>query len=67
MIDSIRDLKQLAKTDPAYKQIAIEVSIDLGGPAQPYEECLQYIIATALEVGEDTVVDEINHSIKLKR
>lgn len=67
MINSIRHLDHLAINDSFYRQMVSEVSIDLGGPTQPYDECLRYITTVALEVGEDIVIEEINHSIKLKK
>ena len=64
-IQTILELRKLAKTDPRYARFVTSVSIDLGGPERPFSECLKFLEQTALEVGEDAVMDEVNHAIDL--
>jgi hypothetical protein len=64
-VATIMELRKLAKTDPRYAKFVTKVSIDLGGPERPFSECLKYLETFALEVGEDAVMDEVNHAIQL--
>ena len=62
-IKTILELKGLARSNIHYVNLVSKVSVNLGGPERPYSECITFLENFALEVGEDAVVDEMNHFI----
>jgi hypothetical protein len=59
-VKSIADLRQLAKTDKRYEQLAIISAQNLGGTSKTLDSAIQWLLTNAMETDEKAVVDEIN-------
>jgi hypothetical protein len=59
-VRTLAELEQKAKNDPRYSSLATKAASNLGGPHATLAEAMRTLRMNAMEVDEDSVIDEVN-------